>query len=207
VFDLASAATVILTPVVGILGTVATAVTKYKMQQLENEARDKERAHELAMLAARSQAMLAETEANIRITQTIADAAVDIEEAKAFTASQHAAAAPALEKGVIAYMMGRGGLMGALGALLACGLGITDVIKALMRPLGTIYISGLATWVVYVSFEALERLDGAITPAIAEEVWKTAVFQVLTLFVTLWTWWYGDRRLAKVAAQKPEQHG
>lgn len=193
---------VLISPLVGVIGSISTAVTNYQMKKLEAEIRAKEMEHELAMLQERSIAMRAEAEANLKITETVAQGAVDLAEANAFARSLAAADSRSLDKGVIETMLGKGGALALIGGLLTCGLGFADVVKALMRPLGTIYISGLATWITWAAWRVLQETGAPISGEQAVGLWQSASYQVMALFVTLWTWWFGDRRLAKLMAQK-----
>jgi hypothetical protein len=186
-----------LSPLIGLLGSAFTAYQKYQTEKLRLEEKAQERTHQLAMLKAQTEAMQAEVAANIQITQTIAAGAVDLEEARSFTASLSGADTREVDKGVIESMLGKGGFIGVCGALLTIGLGFTDFIKALIRPLATIYMTGLATWVTWKAWETLTLAGGVMSAERALETWEEAARLVMILTATLLTWWFGDRRLSK----------
>jgi hypothetical protein len=191
---------ILLTPLTGLIGTAISAYQNHQTQKLAAQEKERERAHELAMLQARTQAMQAEVAANIRVTEITAAGEVDKEAARAFTESQKEAGRRELGQGVIETMIKRGGAVGVLGEILAFLLGLCDVLKALIRPTLTVYITILATWVSYKAWVILERCDLVGTDVNrALETWDTAVYFIFALASTLICWWFGASKLSQFA--------
>ncbi|MCL1915677.1 MAG: hypothetical protein FWG17_03070 [Desulfovibrionaceae bacterium] len=187
-------------PVAGIFGSIITSFQNYKMQQLAAQEKERERGHELAMLQARTQAMMAEVEANIRISEIQAAGAADLEAARAFAESQKEACRRNLGDGVIETMIKRGGLAGILGEILAFLLGSCDVLSAFIRPALTIYMTILATWVSYKAWIILEQCGLAGTDInTALKTWETALQFIFVLATTLISWWFGSSKLSNFA--------
>jgi len=187
-------------PLLGIIGSIATAYSNYKMAQLQMEEKKLDRAHELALFQARTDAMIKEAEANIMIAQETFRGQVDVAEANAFNTSLREGNQNALPPGVIEKMFERGPVMAACASVLTLLLGLCDVAKSSIRPGLTIYVTAIFTWAVWQTFAILRMSDAASLGH--GDVWQTWVMILDFLFVilgTLWGWWFGDRRMAKFA--------
>jgi hypothetical protein len=188
---------------VGIVGSGVTAFANYKTSQLQAQEREAERKFELAKIEAETKAMIAESEASIKVAQVTYRGQTDVEEAKAFTESQKEAHGCNLDNGVIVSMYDRGPVMAWLAAILTFLLGLCDVLKGLMRPALTIYVMLIASWVTYESYEIFSAFEIARFDAQEAWVsWKSTVDFILLLASTLISWWFGDRRLTKFMMQQ-----
>jgi hypothetical protein len=188
---------------VGIVGSGVTAFANYKTSQLQAQEREAERRFELAKIEAETKALIAESEANIKVAQVSYAGQVDVEEAHAFTESLKDAGRTYLSEGVILSMYERGPVMSALAAFLTFLLGLCDVLKGLMRPCLTIYVMLIASWVTYESYEIFSAFEIARFDAQEAWVsWKSTVDFILLLASTLISWWFGDRRLTKFMMQQ-----
>ena len=66
--------------ITGLIGSITTSITNYKIQKLKNE-------HEVIMVKENTKAMIAETEANIKVTQVEAEAAIELADSHAYLKS------------------------------------------------------------------------------------------------------------------------
>jgi hypothetical protein len=186
----------------GFVGNMLTTYSNYKMEQLKQEGRKQDRVHELAMVEAQTKAMIAEVEANIKVTQTTVQGQVDLEEAKAFTLSQQVVAQKNLSCEWIELLLKKTGgikyLTIPVAMVLVIVMGVVDVLKSLMQPGLTLYSLAIASWVTYKAYEALHTLGiGAFSASDAAAMWNDAARMMLMLAITLVTWWFGDRRMSK----------
>ena len=190
-------------PIMGIVGSIATSITNYKIKQLEIKEKELDRAHQLAMIEATTKATIAETEANIKVAQITYEGQVDIEEAKAFTVSQKEGNKRNLDAGIIESMFNRGQIMSFFAGFLTVGLGLCDVFKGLMRPFLTIYMVFLASWTTYECYDIMQGLDKSnFDPESIRQEWKETGIFIWNMASALVMWWYGDRRIAKSIKSK-----
>lgn len=175
---------------IGLLGTCLTTYSNYKMKQLETDSK-------IRLLEAENRNMIAEAEANIKIAQTNASMQIELNEANAF-ASSIASSKQSLPSEWLSALLGQKGwwriLTYPIGVLLLLLMGIVDVVNRIMRPALTIYSLGIASWVTYQCWNILPVAAGADT---AWRQWEDAASTVMLLAVTMVTWWFGDRRVAK----------
>jgi hypothetical protein len=185
----------------GILGTGVTSFVNFKMKKLELEESKAKREHELSMVRAESEARIKEIEANVQVTQVQTEGAILLEEARAFTESQKVGNEKIFESKWVTALMNRKDNWRFLTvpiAVLVCILfAVSDLIQSLMRPLLTLYSVAIATWVTLRSWDILQATGMSFTTAQAIGQWNTATSVAVTLAVTLITWWFGDRRVAK----------
>lgn len=175
----------------GLLGTVITSYINYKMKRLEGEQKLKE-------MQLESDLMIAEVNANIKVAQATADIAVEQAEADAFTMSI-AKQKSLVSSDWIEALLGRTDKFRVvtvpLGVVLLALMSIVDVVNHLMRPALTLYSLVIASWVTYQSWVILKGLS--IDTVLALNQWGDACDTVMLLAVTMVTWWFGDRRVAK----------
>lgn len=179
-----------LSALVGLLGTSLTTYSNYKMKQLEAD-------NKIRILEAESKNMIAEAEANIKVAQTTANMQIELSEANAFNTSL-ASHKQSLPSEWLTTLMNQKGwwrfLTYPIGVFLLLLMGVVDVINHLMRPALTLYSLGIASWVTYQCWDMLPPAAG-IEAAWAQ--WENATSVVMLLAVTMVTWWFGDRRIAK----------
>jgi hypothetical protein len=192
---------VLLGGITGLIGTIWSGYNQRKVKELENEDKKAERAHELAMVGAESQAMLAEAEANIKVTTAQVEGAVALEEVKAFTASQRTGNANVFLESFMERMFSAQGWVAYLaqpvGVLICLLFGLVDTLKGLARPGITAYLLGVSTWVTIQAWRVLDAQGVTLSPAQAETLLSQVIGTVLYLTVTAVTWWFGDRMTAK----------
>ena len=188
--------------VAGFIGTGITTYANYRMKLLEVEENKTRREHDLNMVRAESEARIAEVRANIRVAQVQTEGAVLLEEAAAYAESQRQGNRRVFESEWAASLLDRkDGLRFVtipFGMALCALFGLSDAIQSLMRPALTLYSAAIATWVTWRAWEIMQTADlAAFTTSQAMGQWNQAAGVAYTLAVTLITWWFGDRRVAK----------
>lgn len=175
---------------IGLLGTSLTTYSNYKMAQLETD-------NKIRLLEAESKNMVAEAEASIKVAQVAANAQVEVSEANAFANSMQATRASLPSEWLSTLMNQKGWarfLTYPIAVLLLLLMGLGDVINHLMRPALTLYSLAIASWVTYQCWDLLPT-DANISAAWTN--WEDACNVIMLLAVTMITWWFGDRRVAK----------
>ena len=167
--------------ITGLLGTGVSAYTAYKNRKAEME-------FELIKMDKDRENTLAEADAAIKVQQFKTEGEIDVREADAFKASMEAGMKSLFKSSYAQYMPGW--LMGIVAAMFA----MVDMLRSSVRPVVTYFlvlVSAYLGWKVAqtqpeVFFEQAVSIVGALS----------------YLTVTCVTWWFGDRRLAKVMAKK-----
>ena len=182
--------------ITGLFGGAITAFTNFKMQKLKN-------AHDLVMLEAETNAMIAESNAATEREKARVEGEIEVAEVTALTASYKEAAKPSFDSSYMKMLMEDGRWFYPrviMGTLIAFLLGVVDFIKALCRPFLTFYLMGASTWVTLLAYKILLDSLGegnVITPEQAFELFNIAINTVMYLTVTCVSWWFADRRTAK----------
>lgn len=202
---------VLLGGVTGLLGTVWSSYNNRKIKELDLEDKRLARAHELDMVRADTEAMKAEAEASIQVTAAQVEGAVTLEEVKAYKTSQKTGNANVFLESFMERMFSTTGWIAYLahpvGVLICLLFGMVDTIKGLARPVITIYLLGVSTWITVQAWTLLDSMGGAITPVQATNLVSKAIFVLLYLTVTAVTWWFGDRMTAKGMERLFKQSG
>ncbi len=173
----------------GLFGSAVTGYANFKMQKLKNE-------HDREMAKIQIDSIKVEAEANAKITETQTAGAVEIAESKAFEASIAAAQKDLFDS---SYMVG---LMASpwtrwIGALISFLFGLVDFLKAMARPALTYYLVGASTWITLLVWKVVQTTQNAFTATQAHDLFRVVVLTILSLTVTIVTWWFADRRMAK----------
>lgn len=180
----------VVSALVGLLGTGLTTYSDYKLKQLETE-------NKIKLLEAETKSMLAEAEANVKVAQVNAQASIELAEAQAFTTSIQSQKQMVQSDLILTLMQQKGWvryLTYPVGLFLLTLMGLADVLGQLMRPILTIYSLAIASWVTYQCWKLLPEISSY---AEAWRSWQDACDIVMMLAVTMVTWWFGDRRVAK----------
>ena len=193
---------IILGGITGLLGPLITAFTNYKMQKLKNEARAQDREHEIRMVEAETTAMIAETEANIRVAEVKTEGELQLADAEAYQISQREAGKNLFGERYMDALLGHEGKLNFLtvpaGLLLCLGFGFIDILKGFTRPALTFYLVGCTTWVTWMAWQIVQKASmSTLTPVDAFEIFWKVVSIVVYLTVSSVTWWFADRRMAK----------
>jgi hypothetical protein len=181
--------------ITGLIGSITTSITNYKIQKLKNQ-------HELAMVEAETTAMVAEAKANIQITQAETEAAVELADSQAYLKSIELGNKNLFgEKWVDKLFLVQGWLKFItipVGVVIAFLFGIVDFMKAFTRPGITWLFTGATLFLAYTAWGVLSAsgLD-AMDTSQALLILSQIIDIVLYLTVSCVTWWFGDRRIAK----------
>jgi hypothetical protein len=181
--------------ITGLIGSITTSITNYKIQKLKNE-------HEIAMVTANTTAMIAETEANIKITQVETEAAIELADSQAYLKSIELGNEKVFDQKWIDKLFAVKGRIRwisiPVGVFVAFLFGFVDFLKAFTRPGITWLFTGATLVLAYVSYGVLgdagmSAMDTTAALAIITHIMDI----VLYLTVSCVTWWFGDRRVAK----------
>lgn len=166
----------------GLLGVVIQRWADYKNKQLDMQLEKEKRETEIAKRKADAEIMQAEWAGRLKVAQEEASAAKDVAETNAFAAT--------LFKEPERYSNAATVTPGQQWVLV-----LLDAIRGMVRPLLTIYLCALTTYVWFQVRElvASEELDGQA----AIEVWKMVVGNILYLTTTVTLWWFGTRNRQK----------
>lgn len=171
----------------GLVGNVVTAFTNYKTQKLKNE-------HEIALIDAETKAMIAETQANIKVTETKVAGEVEKLETSAYLENLKLGNRREVSSKMIEKLFDSPWTL-PLGVLLVFLLGVVDVLKGFMRPGLTLFMTIVT---VYLTMQAVEIMGNEILTATeAANLVSRIIDTVVYLTVTCVVWWFGDRRVAK----------
>lgn len=189
--------------ITGLIGTIWSGYNQRKQKELDLKLEESKQRHALEMVRAESEAMLAEAQANIQITESQVMGAVELAEVEAFSDSQRHGNAQSLSSAFAERLANVDGwarfITLPLLSILCFLLGLADFIKGLARPCITAYLLGVSTWLSYKSWQLLELTNTALSPAQAVDIVEQAISVLLYLSTTAVTWWFGDRMTEKGA--------
>jgi hypothetical protein len=192
----------ILGGVTGIVGNVISGIFKYKSSKLELESIKIKNSHDLAMIDAETKAMIEEAKANIKITQAQVEGAIEIEDSKAFMEAQKQGNKTLLDNQWVAALLNVQSKWGKLIAIPVASIisilfGFVDFLRGIIRPVLTVYLCGVTTWVTWMAWEIMQAHGVALTAVQATVIFNDVTSIVTYLTVSCVTWWFGDRRMAK----------
>ena len=192
----------ILGGVTGLLGNVVSGIFKYKNTKLEMEKNKIQNSHDLAMIAAETEAMIMEAKANIKITQAQVEGAIEIEDSKAFMESQKQGNKALLDNQWVNALLSVEGkwaklLTVPIASLISILFGFVDFLRGIIRPILTVYLCGVTTWVTWMAWEIMQAHGVGMTAVQATVIFNDVTSIVTYLTVSTVTWWFGDRRMAK----------
>jgi hypothetical protein len=181
--------------ITGLIGSITTSITNYKIQKLKNE-------HEVIMVKENTKAMIAETEANIKITQVESEAAIELADSQAYLKSIELGNKNMFsQKWIDKLFMVTGWVRFIaipVGVLIAFLFGMVDFLKAFTRPGITWLFTGATLFLAYTAYQVLGASGMSAMDTTAAMAILTHVMDiVLYLTVSCVTWWFGDRRIAK----------
>lgn len=187
--------------VTGLIGSVVGGIFKYKTMKAQIELKKAEHSHEMNMVKAESEAMIAEAKANIAITRAQVEGAVDLEDAKAYVASQREGNKALFNSSWIERLFTVKGkwqiITLPLAMLVAVLFGFTDFLRGVIRPVLTIYLCGATTWITMMAWQIMRQHGMELDASQAMEIFIQVTSIVTYLTVSCVTWWFGDRRIAK----------
>jgi hypothetical protein len=163
--------------VTGVIGTGVSAYVAYKNKKLDHE-------HEIAMADKETAHMLAEADKAIDLQKFKTEGEVEIREADAFTASVKNGMKNLFKTEYAKFLPDW--VMAPIAAMFA----MVDMLRSSVRPVVTYFL------VVVATFIALKVAE--TRPEIIKDQAANILMSLSYLTVTCVTWWFGDRRLAKV---------
>lgn len=179
----------------GIIGVLAQRYFDWKAEQLKLEAVKVNNQHALAMIEANGKLMDREWRGRAEVAKTEGDTARDVADAAAFAASYNTEPKSFLES-----QKPVGGKIGKTVYLL---MGITDMVRGLVRPGLTVYLCVLTT-LIYLRAELLIDKHGmTMDSKDAFELVKYIIYSVLYLTTTVTLWWFGTRN----KSEQPKMRG
>lgn len=202
----------ILGGVTGLIGNVVGGIFKYKQAKLNKEMQLAGQSHELLMVKAETEAMIMEAKANIKITQSQVEGAIDIKDSEAYMESLKAGNKSTFSNKWVDNLLNIEGHLFSWGdkhflswklltvpiaSFVALLFGIVDFIKGMIRPSLTLYLCGVTTWVTMLAWEVMQKSGVGISATEALTLFKDTTSIVVYLTVSCVTWWFGDRRMAK----------
>lgn len=181
----------------GIIGTALTSIMNFKTQKLKNE-------HEINLIRAQTAAMIEESKAQIEITKTRIEGAVELADADAYIQSIKEGNKSVFNDKWIDNLFAVQGKMRYISVpvavLIAFLFGFIEWVKQFMRPGLTAYLVIMTSWITLVSKDILTKAGvgtGGITGDQAYLIFTQVVGIIIYLTVSCVTWWFGDRRVAK----------
>lgn len=175
--------------ITGLLGTGLTSFTNLKMQKLKNE-------HDIALVRAETEAMKAEAEANIKITETQVQGELAMIEEQNFGKVLEAGNKPVLSNQNLAKLFEHWSTA-IFGTIIVFLLGIVEFLRTFMRPGLTAYLVILTSWITWYSADILSAKAELLSATEASGLFLKVVEIVIYLTVSSVTWWFADRRVAK----------
>lgn len=159
----------------GLLGTAFTAWNNRKVKALEIKDKELDRAHELSMVKANTEAMIKEVEANIRVTETTIAGEIEKQDVAMFADVQKLANESMFKESYMerleSTMFGK-----IIGTILGLLFGLVDVLRTAMRPIITITL-----------------ITMTYSYANASEIDDLTLEYLVGLTTTAVVWWFGHR--------------
>lgn len=173
----------------GLIGNAFTAFFNLKTQKLKNE-------HEQTMVKLETEAMIAETQANIKVTEAkVQGELLTLEEAN--YGKNLELGNKSLVSSEMINKLFDSPWTAWLGSFLVFMMGVTDVLRGIMRPGLTLYLVGLTSWLTWYASDLLSGKEGLMDVLQAQAIFSEVVRIVIYLTVSAVTWWFADRQLAK----------
>jgi hypothetical protein len=179
----------ILGALTGLIGNTITAIFQFKQKKADN-------AHEEKMIELETNAMIKESEMKIEVQREEIRGEIELAEIKAYQESMKQGAVDLFDKSYMAKLY-RSPWTSWMGALLSMFFGLVDILKALMRPGLTLYLTILATILTMQAYAVMKTYGQEITAAQAYALYLMVTETIIYLAVSCITWWFGDRRIAK----------
>lgn len=162
----------------GLIGVAIQRWADYKNRQLDLQLERERRETEIAKRKADAEVMREEWAGRMRVAQEEGATAREVAESQAFAAT--------LLKEPERYSSASSLTTGQNWVLV-----LLDALRGAVRPLLTIYLCALTTFVWY---QVKIKLEGAaVDTEAALEVWRMVVQNILYLTTTVVLWWFGTR--------------
>ena len=173
----------------GLVGTAATSYFNLTTQKVKN-------AHDIAMIEAQTRAMIAEKDANIRVSEVELAGEVERLDAQIYAQSVKEGNKTNLSSKTLSKLFDSKATAW-IGSVLTFLLGLVDVLKSGIRPVLTIYLVLLTSWLTFQASDLLQLKQALVTAVDATTIFTDMTNVIFYLTVSVVTWWFGDRRVAK----------
>lgn len=185
---------IILGGITGLIGSAVTSIFNFKTEKLRGEIK-------IETIKAETNAMIEEAKANIAITRAQIEGEIEVADSNVYLQSQKEGNKTLFDNKWIDKLLSIEGYWRFVtvptAVLVSMCFGFVDFLRGLMRPLLTIYLTGLATWVTWKSYELLMLTKSAMTATEAVDIFTDATSIVMYLTTTVICWWFGSRQMAK----------
>lgn len=186
---------IILGGLTGLIGSVTTSITNYKMQKLKNE-------HDREMIQLESEAMREEAKMQIAIKKVEIEGAIELADTQAFVESQKTSNVSLFSEKWIDKLFAVEGwakfVSVPFGVLIASGFALVDFLRGFMRPALTIYLSVMTSVITWMAWDILNKHNiETMTVQQAIVIYNDVTSIVVYLTVSCVTWWFSDRQTAK----------
>ena len=163
----------------GLIGVAIQRYADYKNKQADLELQAKKFEYDIALKKADAEIMAQEWAAKTQVAKIETEGASDVAASQAFAASYAADAQRQFSTNVVPGRVG--------GFLLI----LLDVLRGAVRPLLTIYLCALTTYIWLQAHDVLGRIP--LDAKSALDVWHLIVSTILYLTTTCVLWWFGTR--------------
>lgn len=189
--------------ITGLIGTIWSGYNHRKILELDLKAKALSIQYNIALIKAESEALLIEANANIKITESQSHNSAELVAAQVINENQLSANTSSMSGSFADKLADVEGWVRFITipilSIISLLFGFADMIKGLARPIITIYLLVVCTWLSYEAWHLLEvinakrTVDVALTVDIIDQI--TSV--LLYLATTAVTWWFGDRMSEK----------
>lgn len=180
--------------ITGLVGSITTSITNYKMQKMKNE-------HDREMVKLESEAMKEEAKMQIAIKQTETEGAIQLADTQAFVESQKSADVQLFSDKWIEKLFSTVGWVSwfsiPFGVLIATAFAFVDFLRGFMRPGLTIYLSVMTSIITWMAWDIMQKHGQNISVQEAIDLYDNVTSIVIYLTVSCVTWWFSDRQTAK----------
>jgi len=161
----------------GIIGSAISAFSTYKLKKLEYE-------HQEKLIQLQSEAK----KVDIEVTKAVVQGQVDIQNAKAFTES--------VKSQQLKYFSDKfyESLPDWFKPFIASAFALLDFVRGIVRPVITVYMLYLVTFLGYKTYEANPKAFTVSADIIVQSILYLASLSV--------SWWFGDRFVVKNVLEK-----
>jgi hypothetical protein len=200
---------IILGGLTGLIGNAVTSWTQYKTKSMEFT-------HKENMVKLETMAMLEEAKAQISITKARIEGEVELAEVGAYKESIEAGKEKFFGEKWVDIMLDSTGwasyILKPAAMVIAMAFAILDLVRGMMRPLLTIYLTGLTSYITWLAWKILEAKGiSSLSVTNAVDLYTDVISTVIYLTVSAITWWFGDRSMSKYLqnrkSPKPNQTG
>jgi predicted RND superfamily exporter protein len=182
--------------VTGLLGTIATGILKYQNQKIKYENDQK-------MVALNTAAFKEKAQMKIQVTAEKVKGEIQKADTEAYKQSIVSAGKPLFSEKWIDKLFSVQGKFGRFFAIpcavfIAMGFAFVDWLRGFMRPVLTLYLTGMSTVITYMAWNIMKANNiAAMTPTQAVDIYTRTTSIIIYLTVSCVTWWFGDRTMSK----------